>query len=197
VRSGDKGGPYRQWRCSCGTESGALQNAAGAWLLHPLEGLDDSDLIERLIPRQSRAEHAAAVEWWNRNAAQVERFRRGEPVNRSRHRAGESARHTKRPPPRPRPRQSSQNTTGEAPRRPRPQTPTPPVADEFELRSPHDLLGVEEGAPADDIARAYRKALKLCHPDRVANLDPDLQELAHRKSKALRRAYEMLMDSAG
>ena len=52
------------------------------------------------------------------------------------------------------------------------------------------------GASEDEIRTAYRKALKLCHPDRVANLDPEIQDVAHRKAKALRRAYEELLDNS-
>jgi curved DNA-binding protein CbpA len=55
------------------------------------------------------------------------------------------------------------------------------------------LLSIEPGATQSEIRSAYRAALKLCHPDRVANLDPEIQDLAHRKAKALRHAYESLL----
>jgi len=192
VRSEAEGGPYRRWDCSCGAECGALQNAVGSWILHPLEGLDDPDLIERLIPRQSRATQDAALEWWKRNAAPVERFRRGEPMGRERPVPAAEPEPPRRPPPRPRPNpHSAPNTSGA--RRSPPRTPRKTRRLEVEQRSPHELLSIEAGATQSEIRSAYRAALKLCHPDRVANLDPEIQDLAHRKAKALRRAYESLL----
>lgn len=55
---------------------------------------------------------------------------------------------------------------------------------------PYAVLGVVRGASADEIGRAYRAQMKLYHPDRVADLGPELQEVAHRKSLEIRRAYE-------
>lgn len=59
--------------------------------------------------------------------------------------------------------------------------------------SPHGILGVPLDADLDTVRRAYRAAVKKCHPDRVAHLDAEFQELAHRKVKALRRAYDALV----
>ena len=54
---------------------------------------------------------------------------------------------------------------------------------------PHTVLGVTRGASRDEITRAYRAQLKRYHPDRVADLGPELQEVAHRKTVELQRAY--------
>ena len=54
------------------------------------------------------------------------------------------------------------------------------------------VLGVARGASRDEIARAYREQLKRYHPDRVADLGPELQEVAHRKTVELQRAYAEL-----
>jgi hypothetical protein len=54
------------------------------------------------------------------------------------------------------------------------------------------LLGVLPGASGEDLARAFRERSLLCHPDKVAHLDPDLQALAHRKFRRLKQAYDML-----
>jgi curved DNA-binding protein CbpA len=43
------------------------------------------------------------------------------------------------------------------------------------------------------IRTAYRSAVKKCHPDRFAHLDEEFQELATRKVKQLRRAYDSLV----
>lgn len=57
---------------------------------------------------------------------------------------------------------------------------------------PYAVLGVTSGASADDVARAYREQMKRYHPDRVADLGPELQELAHRKALDIQRAYAEL-----
>jgi len=58
---------------------------------------------------------------------------------------------------------------------------------------PHAVLGVPPGASRDVITRGYHDQLKRYHPDRVADLGAELQELAHRKTIELRRAYDELM----
>ena len=57
---------------------------------------------------------------------------------------------------------------------------------------PHAILGVTHGASPDDLTRAYRERLKEYHPDRVAGLGADLQDLAHRKTLDIQRAYSEL-----
>jgi preprotein translocase subunit Sec63 len=57
---------------------------------------------------------------------------------------------------------------------------------------PYAVLGVPSGASPDDVARAYREQMKRYHPDRVADLGPELQELAHRKALDIQRAYAEL-----
>jgi DnaJ-domain-containing protein 1 len=71
---------------------------------------------------------------------------------------------------------------------PRPSAPgePPPRLD------PWAVLGVPRGASRDEIARAYREQLKRYHPDRVADLGPELQQVAHRKTVELQRAYTEL-----
>ena len=54
---------------------------------------------------------------------------------------------------------------------------------------PHAVLGVARGASREVITRAYREQLKRYHPDRVADLGTELQQLAHRKTVELQRAY--------
>jgi DnaJ domain/Protein of unknown function (DUF1232) len=57
---------------------------------------------------------------------------------------------------------------------------------------PWRVLGIERGASREEVAQAYRRQVKLYHPDRVADLGEELQALAHRKALELRRAYEEL-----
>jgi hypothetical protein len=55
---------------------------------------------------------------------------------------------------------------------------------------PYAVLGVRPGAARDEIRDAYRTQMKLYHPDRVADLGPELQAVAHRKSIEIQRAFE-------
>jgi len=55
-----------------------------------------------------------------------------------------------------------------------------------------ELLGIRASAEASEIDRAFRELSLTCHPDKVAHLDMDFQDLAERKFKRLLRAYEIL-----
>jgi DnaJ-class molecular chaperone len=57
---------------------------------------------------------------------------------------------------------------------------------------PHAVLGIRRGATAAEISRAYRAQMKLYHPDRVADLGPELRQVAHRKAIDIQRAYAEL-----
>jgi preprotein translocase subunit Sec63 len=57
---------------------------------------------------------------------------------------------------------------------------------------PWAVLGVRRGATREEITRAHREQLKRYHPDRVADLGPELREVAHEKTVALQRAYDEL-----
>lgn len=54
---------------------------------------------------------------------------------------------------------------------------------------PYAVLGVARGASVEEIARGYREQMMRYHPDRVANLGEELQQLAHRKALEIQRAY--------
>ncbi|HVN87489.1 MAG TPA: DnaJ domain-containing protein [Candidatus Binatia bacterium] len=58
--------------------------------------------------------------------------------------------------------------------------------------NPYRILGVEPGAAPGEIAHAYRDQMKRYHPDRVADLGEELQQLAHQKAVEIQRAYEEL-----
>lgn len=58
--------------------------------------------------------------------------------------------------------------------------------------NPWTVLGVTRGAPAEAITHAYRERMKEYHPDRVAGLGAELQELAHQKTVEIQRAYDEL-----
>lgn len=57
---------------------------------------------------------------------------------------------------------------------------------------PCTLLEVSPHAPAHEIKAAYKRAVARYHPDNVAHLGKEFQELAHKKLLAIRQAYEIL-----
>ncbi len=71
----------------------------------------------------------------------------------------------------------------------RPAVPRPAPAGGWD---PWGVLGVPRGASRDQIAQAYREQIKRYHPDRVADLGPELQHVAHQKTVELQRAYAEL-----
>ena len=54
------------------------------------------------------------------------------------------------------------------------------------------MLGISRSATSEEIQAAYRARMREYHPDKVAHLGEDLQQLAHRKSQEIQRAYQKL-----
>ena len=54
------------------------------------------------------------------------------------------------------------------------------------------ILGVKRGASREEIRAAYRREMSKYHPDKVAGLGVELQELANLKAQAINRAYNEL-----
>lgn len=61
-------------------------------------------------------------------------------------------------------------------------------------RSAHDVLGVSRGASDEEIRRAYQEKIRQYHPDKVASMADELQELAEQRTKELNVAYDELMN---
>ena len=60
----------------------------------------------------------------------------------------------------------------------------------FQRQPPwHDVLGVAPDATHDQIVSAYRARMSEYHPDKVANLGPDIRALAEQKAKEINAAY--------
>jgi len=60
----------------------------------------------------------------------------------------------------------------------------------------YEILGIEADAPQEEIRRSFRERVRACHPDRVANLDVDLRQLAAEKMVQLNEAYAVLRNPA-
>ena len=71
------------------------------------------------------------------------------------------------------------------------------LAGDFDRMDPYALLEVSPGASADEIKSAYRRAVSRYHPDKVAHLGKEFQDLAHRKLLAIQQAYETLQARRG
>jgi len=54
------------------------------------------------------------------------------------------------------------------------------------------VLGVPRGATREEVTAAYRDLMKRYHPDRVADLGDELQQVAHEKTLQIQRAYDEL-----
>lgn len=62
-------------------------------------------------------------------------------------------------------------------------------------KSPYEVLGLDKNATEKEIRAAYRKLVKQYHPDRVASLGKELQDLANKKFIEIKDAYNSLMRS--
>lgn len=79
------------------------------------------------------------------------------------------------------------------PRAQRPGAPRPEdLSADFTQMDPHALLEISSGATPEEVKVAYRRAVSRYHPDKVAHLGPEFQELAHKKLLAIQSAYEAL-----
>lgn len=57
----------------------------------------------------------------------------------------------------------------------------------------YETLGVDRDASHEEIVAAYRRMIAQYHPDRVATMAPEFQELAARRSAAINAAYDEAM----
>ena len=60
---------------------------------------------------------------------------------------------------------------------------------------PWKVLGIPRGTSKDEARRAFRALVAQYHPDKVAHLAPEFQELAERKTRELLQAWEQLEQS--
>jgi hypothetical protein len=60
---------------------------------------------------------------------------------------------------------------------------------ETRLATARRALGVSKGAGAEEISAAYRKLARTHHPDKVANLEPEVREYSEQRMKEINAAY--------
>jgi hypothetical protein len=61
-------------------------------------------------------------------------------------------------------------------------------------RPPHVQLGVQPGADAEEVKRAWRQRVKLYHPDNFHHLGPDFVALATDHTRRINSAYDKLKE---
>ena len=64
------------------------------------------------------------------------------------------------------------------------------------ISDPWEMLGIDRQATRVDIKRAYRTKLAGLHPDKVARMDSEIQDLAKTRTVELREAYETVLEDA-
>lgn len=62
------------------------------------------------------------------------------------------------------------------------------------LRPHYDVLEVPYSAGAEEVKAAFKKLARKYHPDRFADADPVIQELAQGKMAEINQAYAKIMD---
>jgi curved DNA-binding protein CbpA len=67
-----------------------------------------------------------------------------------------------------------------------------PTVSNPQPKNHHEVLGIEVGANAEEIRRAYRELVKKYHPDRVTHLGEEFRTLAEQRMKAINTAYAAL-----
>lgn len=67
------------------------------------------------------------------------------------------------------------------------------------LADAYRLLGVNQGAPAAEIKKAYRKMMSQNHPDKLVaqGLPPEMVKLATEKTQKIQAAYEQICAAQG
>jgi hypothetical protein len=60
---------------------------------------------------------------------------------------------------------------------------------EARLATARRALGVAKGARVEEVSAAYRKLARTHHPDKVANLEPEVREYSEQRMKEINAAY--------
>jgi hypothetical protein len=61
-------------------------------------------------------------------------------------------------------------------------------------QKPHEVLGIHKNATTREIQEAFRDLAKRYHPDRVATLGKEFQDLANQKFIEIKEAYTIMME---
>jgi hypothetical protein len=73
------------------------------------------------------------------------------------------------------------------------QSPPSGNAQADDTRTPYEILNVAPNASPAEIKAAYRRLANQYHPDKVAHLGKEFQELAEQRFKEIQAAYQKLV----
>ncbi|MGE0713094.1 MAG: DnaJ domain-containing protein [Planctomycetota bacterium] len=215
-RQRDQGGPFYLHRCpGCTRQSRVERNRAGSLLVSPppivplvdsILATFDADLRAELERKREHQRRRSGRREWFFGAYADELWAEGHRPHRARTGAAPRA---DAPPPERRARREPERgrEPGPGPERaapPQPESapePTPEPAPEPAAApplarepTPWEVLGLEEGAPEEEVQRAFRELAKRYHPDRFEALDEDFRALAEAKFVRLKAAYDELLE---
>ena len=74
---------------------------------------------------------------------------------------------------------------------------TPKPKASVEIEDALELFGLDGEPSWSEVKNAYTKTVQLYHPDKVAGMGPELQEVAEAKMKTLNAAYSRLQRHYG
>lgn len=74
----------------------------------------------------------------------------------------------------------------------RPEAPDSTARRSSSPRSPYEVLQIPQHASPEEIKAAYRRRVQEYHPDKVADMGPEIREVAERRMKEINAAYEAL-----
>jgi len=167
-RTESQGGPVLVLRCpECGVDNVAERNRGDHYLLIP-------PTLAKLAKSNLRARDVARARQWARENA----------ILRAEFLARELPSMTP-----PEAVADVQPTAEQGP----PPARREPVTDIDSIFKAYEVMGLEPTALPDEIRRRFRDLSKKCHPDRVADLDEEIQRAAERRFGEVRRAYDLLI----
>ncbi|MBW2193101.1 MAG: DnaJ domain-containing protein [Deltaproteobacteria bacterium] len=62
------------------------------------------------------------------------------------------------------------------------------------IKDSYTILGIERGAPREEIKKAYKQLASKYHPDKVNYLGDEFKKLAEERFKEIQKAYQELME---
>ncbi len=62
-------------------------------------------------------------------------------------------------------------------------------------KDPYKILNIDNNSSTKELTFAYRKMVKMYHPDKIAGLAPEYREIAEKKMKIINSAYKTLQDT--
>jgi len=64
--------------------------------------------------------------------------------------------------------------------------------DSTDPNDPYRILGVKRGVTSSELNARYRQLLRVNHPDKVAQLDPEIQAFASERARRIIEAYNIV-----